>query len=89
MWGGRRAKETEARTAAAKMLPALGRGIQKSAASPSGLAALLGALGSGTHSRYVDHPEELAEQSSIDDGNSILGLKPPTHALSLSGNERY
>ena len=65
--------EKDTRAAAEQMIPALSRGIRRNAAKPGGLDALLGALKSGGHQRYVDHPDELGGADTINDGNSILG----------------
>jgi hypothetical protein len=54
-------------------LPALARGLQRNAAQPGGLDALLKALGTGGHDRYVDRPEELTREEAVADGNAILG----------------
>ena len=61
------------RLAVSALLPALMRGMQRNAAKPGGLDSLVGALGSGNHQRYVEEPETLADDSSISDGNAILG----------------
>ncbi len=54
------------------MLPALTRGMRQNMSSEEGLGSLLSALGSGRHAHYIDQPESLGEQRSIDDGNGIL-----------------
>jgi len=64
---------TQAQSAMEQLLPSIARGIQRNSAQPGGLDALLGALKSGNHQRYVDHPEELTQGASIADGNAILG----------------
>ena len=63
----------QARSRLEQLAPALARGIQRNASQPGGLESLLGALKSGGHQRYVDHPEELAGRDTIADGNAILG----------------
>ena len=65
--------ESAARDAIADMAPALMRGMQRNTASPEGLEQLTGALSKGNHQRYVDQPETLAEESTLADGNAILG----------------
>jgi len=55
------------------LLPAVATGFQRNAASPSGLEALLGALGGGRHGRYVDDVGSLGMPGTVDDGNGILG----------------
>lgn len=65
--------EAEARTAAGQLIPALTRGMQNNARSDSGLDNLIGALTKGKHSGYLDNPSSLGQQSTVQDGNSILG----------------
>ncbi len=60
-------------SAVANLLPALGQGLARNAAAPGGLESLLGALSAGGHERYVDDPETLGSDSTIRDGNGILG----------------
>lgn len=55
------------------LVPALGGGLQRNVASEGGLDSLLGALAGGSHSQYLDNPELLTEESTRQDGNSILG----------------
>ena len=55
------------------LLPAVAAGFQRNASSPSGLEALLGALGSGRHGQYADDLQSLAQPGTVDDGNGILG----------------
>ena len=65
--------EDDARNAIGQMVPALSRGISRNVSQPGGMEALLNALASGDHRRYVENPEELANPETIRDGNSILG----------------
>ena len=65
--------ENATKQAVSEMAPALSKGLQKSASSPQGLEALMGALSKGSHQRYVDQPESLANTESVTDGNAILG----------------
>ena len=65
--------EPLAKQAVSALTPALASGLQHNAAQPGGLDALLKALGSGKHEQYVDEPEKLGQQASVDDGNAILG----------------
>jgi hypothetical protein len=60
-------------TAVTALVPALAAGLQRNASSDDGLASLLGALGSGAHSRYVDDVANLSRQETVEDGNGILG----------------
>ena len=45
----------------------------RNAASAGGLESLAGALSSGRHERYIDSPEALGGEDTIQDGNGILG----------------
>jgi len=65
--------ETVARQAVSEMTPALSRGLQHNISEQNGLESLLGALKSGNHQRYSDHPDTLAEESTTAEGNAILG----------------
>jgi len=65
--------ESQVSSAIGALLPALAAGISQNAANPSGLDALLGALGSGRHTQYVDDIQNLGRAETIDDGNGILG----------------
>lgn len=55
------------------LIPVLARGLEKNAQPPAGFHTLLSALNRGDHRCYIDEPNTLATQSSIDDGNAILG----------------
>ena len=63
----------DATQAIASMLPGLSRGVQNNISRPQGLEALAKALGQGQHQRYLDQPESLGSQATIQDGNNILG----------------
>ncbi len=65
--------EAEARTAAGQLIPALTRGMQNNTRSDSGLDNLIGALTKGNHAGYLENPANLGQQSTTQDGNSILG----------------
>lgn len=54
------------------ILPALQGGMKNNVAQ-GGLESLLGALGKNKSQQYIDQPELLGQQQSIDNGNSILG----------------
>jgi len=60
-------------SALSALVPALAAGLHRNATQPGGLDALLGALASGEHERYVEDPSELAHQDTVTDGNAILG----------------
>ncbi len=55
------------------VVPALGGGLKRNTASAGGLEALLGALQSGGHQRYVDDPSAATSSDGVADGNNILG----------------
>jgi hypothetical protein len=55
------------------LVPALASGLQRNASAPGGLDALIGALTTGGHSRYVDDPASLRGDDVTSDGNAILG----------------
>lgn len=55
------------------LVPVLARGLQTNTQASDGLGALLAALNRGNHQRYIVEPSSLAAQSTIDDGNAILG----------------
>jgi hypothetical protein len=65
--------ENAAKQATSALTPALSRGLERNAEKPGGFEDLLGALTGGKHEKYVDEPEVLGKQESIDDGNAILG----------------
>lgn len=65
--------ESQVSSAIGALLPALAAGVSQNASNQSGLDALLGALGSGRHTRYVDDIQNLGRAETIDDGNGILG----------------
>jgi hypothetical protein len=59
--------------ALAQLVPSVMAGIQRNTQQEGGLDALIGALSGGKHAQYIDQPELLGQQATIDDGNSILG----------------
>lgn len=66
-------EENQTSSAVSSLLPALGQGLARNATSPGGIESLLGALSSGGHERYIDNPEILGSEGTIQDGNGILG----------------
>jgi len=56
-----------------QVVPALGGGVKKNAASSGGLESLLGALQGGGHQRYLGNVEAAASPEGVADGNGILG----------------
>lgn len=66
--------EEQARAIVAEVTPALSRGMQRRAQDKNdNFGGLFDALETGNHSRYVEKPDLLGRQETIDDGNSILG----------------
>jgi len=55
------------------LAPAFSHGLKRTTSDPAGFAALLQALSSGGHGRYVQNPAEAVSASGIADGNGILG----------------
>lgn len=66
-------QDDQVTSALGALVPALAAGFQRNMASEGGLEALLGALGSGRHARYVDDPDALGAGETVADGNGILG----------------
>lgn len=62
-----------ATTTMESILPHLTEGIESNAKSADGMAALEGALQTGTHDKYLDQPESVADEATTTDGNKILG----------------
>ncbi len=56
-----------------QLLPGLTRGLRNNMASEEGLGSLLTALSRDNHSRYMDDPAALDDESAVRDGNNILG----------------
>lgn len=65
--------EDQAVSAVSNLLPALGQGLARNAATSGGLEALLGALTAGGHQRYLEDPSTLGQEETVQDGNGILG----------------
>jgi hypothetical protein len=65
--------ENQTLSAVSSLLPALGQGLARNASTQNGLDSLLGALSGRQHERYLEDPSILNQQTSIDDGNGILG----------------
>jgi hypothetical protein len=65
--------EGQAKSAMGALIPALTRGISKEASSSQGLNDLIGALGRGNHSQYIDNPAALGQRVAVEEGNGILG----------------
>jgi len=65
--------ETQVKEAMGQLVPALSGGLRRNAAADGGLDDLLGALKGGAHDRYIDDPGTLGNDSTVRDGNAILG----------------
>jgi hypothetical protein len=65
--------QQQSQSAIAALLPAISSGLKQNAASPQGLAGLLGALQNGTHDQYLDNPTNLGRPDAVAEGNGILG----------------
>ena len=74
------------------LLPAISGGLKRNVSEPGGLEALMGALQSGGHDKYLDQPENLSSQNTITDGNAILGhllgSKDTSRAVAAKAAER-
>lgn len=55
------------------LAPALTRGLQRQNQSAEGMSGFARALEKGSHQRYIDNPELLANDDTRADGNKILG----------------
>ncbi|MGI9260355.1 MAG: DUF937 domain-containing protein [Gammaproteobacteria bacterium] len=56
-----------------KLVPAIAGGIKRNTASDQGVQVLSRALSSGNHQRYLDDPTSLKSETTVSDGNAILG----------------
>ena len=65
--------DDQVKSAMGQLVPALSSGLKRNMASPQGLEALLGAVQSGRHARYVEDPRSLEGPETLADGNAILG----------------
>jgi len=66
-------ESADAQKALGSLLPALQGGIAKNATQPGGVEALLGALKSGNHAKYLDSNDVQADAAAVQEGNAILG----------------
>ncbi|MEO1101491.1 MAG: DUF937 domain-containing protein, partial [Pseudomonadota bacterium] len=64
--------EDQTASALKALLPALAAGLQANTQKPGGVEALLGALANGNHERYLEEPDRIGQQDTIQDGNAIL-----------------
>ncbi len=60
-------------SALAQLIPALASGMKNNVRQQNGLDSLVSALNAGNHSRYLDDVSQLGQQSTVTDGNAILG----------------
>ena len=65
--------EDQTSSALNQLVPALMAGLQRNTSQEGGLQALIGAIRNGNHADYLDKPEMLTQESTTEDGNSILG----------------
>lgn len=65
--------EDQTGSALTQLVPALMAGLQRNTSQEGGMDALLSALRNGSHAGYLDNPDVLAQESTTEDGNSILG----------------
>ena len=83
--------EEQTGSALGQLVPVLMAGLQRNA-SQGGMESLLGALGSGNHSQYLDAPELLGQDATTQDGNSILGhifgSKDVSRAVAVQASEK-
>lgn len=56
-----------------QLIPALAGGVKNNIGQQGGLDSLISALNKGDHDRYLDDTNQLSNQSTVDDGNAILG----------------
>lgn len=63
----------QAQSALSQVMPALSKGLDRNVKQSGGLDALLGALKSGHHNKYIEDPASLTRDDAINDGNGILG----------------
>jgi len=63
----------QASSALSALLPALAGGLQRNVTQQGGLESLVGALTSGQHGRFLDNPSLLGADTSVSEGNAILG----------------
>ena len=65
--------QNQSKSAIAALLPAISSALKQNTNNPQGLAGLLGALQKGNHEEYLDNPQMLGQQQTVNDGNAILG----------------
>lgn len=65
--------QDQTRSALEQLLPALAGGMKRNAKQDGGLESLVAALQKGDHDRYLDRPELMQQEQTVNDGNKILG----------------
>lgn len=65
--------ENQTMSALQQLIPALGAGLQRNVSSEGGVESLINALSSGRHAQYLDNPELMDSDDTVQDGNGILG----------------
>lgn len=60
-------------SALSQLIPALASGMKNNVNQQGGLDSLLSALNSGKHDRYLDDASNLGQESTVAEGNAILG----------------
>jgi len=84
--------ENQAQSAIGALLPALAGGLQRNTAQEGGLDSLLGALRQGNHSRFLDDPSTLSDESTVSEGNGILshilGSKDVSRQVASAASEQ-
>jgi hypothetical protein len=65
--------EGDATKAIGQLAPSISKGLSNNISSSDGIGALMGALSSGQHQRFVDNPDELTKSQTVTEGNNILG----------------
>ena len=65
--------ESQTKAALEQLIPPLGNGLQRNISSEGGVNSLLSALSGGNHGQYLDNPELINGEETIETGNGILG----------------
>lgn len=76
--------EDQTQGALGQLVPAVLSGLQQNTATEGGMGGLLSALSNGNHSQYVENPELLSQESTVAEGNGILGHVFGTKEVSRS-----
>ena len=65
--------QNQSQRAITALLPTISSALKQNTSNPQGLAGLLGALQNGNHEQYLENPQMLGQQQTVNDGNAILG----------------